>query len=68
MIEGIPIRGKADILLHGTHIIDLKTTADISGFQWSAKKYGYDLQAYLYLQLFPEAEKFTFLCIDKEYT
>tara|TARA_R110001592_G_C13031457_1_gene738435 strand:- start:78 stop:953 length:876 start_codon:yes stop_codon:yes gene_type:complete len=66
MIEGIPIRGKADILLHDTHIIDLKTTADISTFQWSAKKYGYDLQAYLYLQLFPEAEKFTFLCIDKK--
>ena len=65
MIDGVPIRGKADILLHGTQIIDLKTTADINGFQWSAKKYGYDLQAYLYLQLFPEAEKFTFLCIDK---
>tara|TARA_R110002110_G_scaffold143888_3_gene332798 strand:+ start:2051 stop:2911 length:861 start_codon:yes stop_codon:yes gene_type:complete len=66
MIEGIPIRGKADILLNDTHIIDLKTTADISTFQWSARKYGYDLQAYLYLQLFPEAEKFTFLCIDKK--
>lgn len=66
MIDGVPIRGKADILLHDTHIIDLKTTADISTFRWSAKKYGYDLQAYLYLQLFPEAEKFTFLCIDKK--
>jgi len=66
MIDGIAIRGKADILLNGNHIIDIKTTADISGFQWSAKKFGYDLQAYLYLQLFPEVDKFTFLCIDKK--
>ena len=66
MIDGIPIRGKADILLNGNHIIDIKTTSDIGGFQWSAKRFGYDLQAYLYLQLFPEVERFTFLCIDKK--
>ena len=64
MIEGIPIRGKADIL-KGDCIIDLKTTADISTFKYSARKYGYDLQAYLYLQLFPECKSFKFICIDK---
>jgi len=64
MIEGIPFRGKADIL-KGTEIIDVKTTVDIKKFKYSAYKYSYDLQAYLYLQLFPEAKSFTFLCIDK---
>jgi hypothetical protein len=65
VIDGIPIRGKADIL-KGTEIIDLKTTADLSSFAYSARKFGYDLQAYLYLQLFPECDKFTFICIDKK--
>lgn len=64
MIDGIPFRGKADVL-KGRTIIDVKTTADIKGFRWSAQKFGYDLQAYLYLQLFPEAHSFTFLVIDK---
>lgn len=64
MIDGIPFRGKADIL-KGNRIIDLKTTMDIKKFKYSAYKYGYDLQAYLYLLMFPEAEIFTFLCIDK---
>ena len=65
MIDGIPIRGKADIL-KGNEIIDLKTTADLRGFMYSARKFGYDLQAYLYLQLFPECDTFTFICIDKK--
>lgn len=64
MIDGIAFRAKADIL-KGKQIIDLKTTIDVKKFKWSAYKYGYDLQAYLYLQMFPEAESFTFLCIDK---
>lgn len=64
IIEGIPFRGKADIV-NGKQIIDIKTTAEIKKFKWSAQKFGYDLQAYLYLQLFPDAERFTFLCIDK---
>jgi|TARA_R110002020_G_scaffold399352_8_gene609242 hypothetical protein len=65
MIDGIPIRGKADII-KGDAIIDLKTTADISTFKYSARKFGYDLQAYLYLQLFPECNSFKFICIDKK--
>jgi len=64
MIEGLPFRGKADVI-KGNLIIDLKTTANINDFEYSALKFGYDLQAYLYLQLFPEAEQFVFICIDK---
>lgn len=60
---GLPFRGKADIM-KPNHIIDLKTTANLDGFKYSADKYGYDLQAYLYTQLF-EVEKFTFLVVDK---
>lgn len=63
MMEGIAIRGKADVL-KGDHLIDLKTTADLNAFKWSADKYGYDLQAWLYMQLF-NCTKFTFLVVDK---
>jgi hypothetical protein len=64
MIKGIAFRGKADIL-RVDEIVDIKTTTDVANFKWSAYKYGYDLQAYLYLKLFPGAKKFRFLCIDK---
>ena len=66
-IDGIPFRGKADIV-QGTKIIDIKTTNDLEGFNFAAYKFGYDLQAYLYLQLFPQAEEFVFLVIDKKTT
>ena len=65
VIDGIPFRGKADIV-QGTKIIDLKTTADLEGFNFAAYRFGYDLQAYLYLQLFPQAEEFIFVVIDKK--
>ena len=46
-------KGKADIVNHEEKlIIDLKTTADIEKFQWSASKYNYDSQAYIYSKLF----------------
>ena len=46
-------KGKADIVNHDEKlIIDLKTTADIEKFQWSASKYNYDSQAYIYNKLF----------------
>jgi|TARA_R110000824_G_scaffold22084_2_gene81366 hypothetical protein len=44
-------KGKADIV-HPEMVIDLKTTADINSFKWSAKKYNYDSQAYIYQKLF----------------
>lgn len=62
-VHGLPFRGKADIL-KSNHIIDLKTTTGISFFHMSANKYNYDLQAYLYQQLF-NVDRFTFLVVDK---
>ena len=44
-------------------VIDLKTTADIEKFQWSASKYNYDSQAYIYSKLF--GYEFLFIVIDK---
>ena len=64
MIDGLAFRGKADIK-KGNQIIDIKTTIDIGKFNWSARKYSYDLQAALYLELFTDADEFIFLCIDK---
>jgi hypothetical protein len=51
MIDGIPIRAKADII-KGNTIIDLKTTTGIKDFRYSADKYSYDLQAWLYREMF----------------
>lgn len=61
----MPFRGKADVL--GTNrIVDLKTTTDIKGFSYSANKYGYDVQCYLYCNLFGKSHKdFYFLALDK---
>jgi hypothetical protein len=57
-------KGKADIVNHDEKlIIDLKTTADINKFQWSASKYNYDSQAYIYSKLF--GYEFLFIVIDK---
>ena len=66
MLEGLAFRGKADII-QGDTIIDYKTTAELNTFKYSADKYGYDLQAWLYLKLF-DKKKFTFLVIDKAST
>ena len=57
-------KGKADIVNHEEKlIIDLKTTADINKFQYSANKYNYDSQAYIYSKLF--GYEFLFIVIDK---
>mgnify|MGYP002260363601 CR=1 FL=1 len=57
-------KGKADIVNHNEKlVIDLKTTADIEKFQWSANKYNYDSQAYIYSKLF--GYEFLFIAIDK---
>ena len=63
-IGGHMWKGKADIINHDEKlIIDLKTTADISKFQYSAKKYNYDSQAYIYQTLF--GYQMIFMAIDK---
>ena len=57
-------KGKADIVNHNEKlVIDLKTTADIDKFQWSASKYNYDSQAYIYSKLFKY--EMLFIVIDK---
>jgi hypothetical protein len=57
-------KGKADIINHDEKlVIDLKTTADITAFKWSAKKYNYNSQAYIYSKLF--GYEMLFLVIDK---
>ncbi|MDB2651729.1 PD-(D/E)XK nuclease-like domain-containing protein [bacterium] len=59
-------KGKADIINHDERlIIDLKTTSDIEKFRWSASKYNYDSQAYIYSNLFHGYE-FLFMVIDKK--
>ena len=63
-IEGVMWKGKADIINHDEKlVIDLKTTGDIDRFQWSAKKFNYDSQAYIYRELF--GYEMLFIAIDK---
>ena len=63
-LEGLMWKGKADIVNHEEKlIIDLKTTADLNKFKWSANKYNYDSQAYIYSNLF--GYEFIFIVIDK---
>ena len=61
-IKGQQWKGKADIL--GTdRIIDLKTTGKIDDFKYSARKYNYDSQCYIYETLF--GRPMMFFAIDK---
>ncbi len=65
MIQGYPFRGKADVL-DSYRIVDLKTTSDLKAFPYAARKYGYDVQVYLYSELFNKPyEEFKFIAIDK---
>ena len=48
---GLDWKGKADIVCQDK-LIDLKTTSDINKFKYSARKYNYDSQAYIYQELF----------------
>lgn len=65
VLSGIPIRGKADILTDNV-IYDVKTTrVNPDKFNWwKVTDYNYDLQAYLYCQLF-EKDYFAFITINK---
>lgn len=76
--SGIAIRGKADILTD-TYVADVKTTSNglkdittstgevINQFKFTMDSYDYDLQAYLYTELFNVPE-FWWLVIDKATT
>ena len=64
-IHGQMWKGKADIINHEEKlVIDLKTTSDIDKFQWSANKFNYDSQAFIYSTLF--GYEMLFIVIDKE--
>ena len=63
-INGEMCQGNSDIINHNEKlVIDLKTTADIQKFKWSASKYNYDSQAYIYSELF--GYEMVFIVIDK---
>ena len=61
-IMGILWKGKADVVGKDI-IIDLKTTSNLSDFRWSARKYNYDSQAYIYQCLF--GKPVVFYVVDK---
>ena len=61
-IKGVMWKGKADIITNDC-IIDLKTTGNIAEFKWSARKYNYDSQCYIYQTLF--GKPLVFYAIDK---
>jgi hypothetical protein len=62
VIQGHQWKGKADIVCDDM-LIDLKTTSDINSFKYSAKKYNYDSQCYIYQSLFDKP--LVFYVIDK---
>lgn len=65
-VAGMPFRAKADMIHADGSIYDLKTTSDIEGFRYSAKKYGYASQAYIYGKIFGvHYLNFHFIVIDK---
>ena len=65
-IGGITFRGKADVLGRD-YILDIKTTGkDLKSFKFSADKFNYDVQCYIYTTLFDISYKdFMFAVIDK---
>lgn len=62
-IMGLMWKGKADIVKSSV-VYDLKTTSKIDEFMWSARKYNYDSQAWLYNQFF--GKPLEFIVVEKE--
>jgi hypothetical protein len=62
-LHGQMWKGKADIVTED-FVIDIKTTSDIDQFKWSAKRYNYDSQCYLYQMMF--GKPLFFFVIDKD--
>ena len=61
-VMGVMWKGKADIVTPDS-LIDLKTTSNIKDFKYSARKYNYDSQAYLYQKFF--GKPLIFYVVDK---
>lgn len=59
---GVKWKGKADIV-GSNMLIDLKTTSNIKDFKYSARKYNYDSQAFLYQMFFDKP--LVFYVVDK---
>ena len=62
-IFGKPFKGKADVLTP-LNVFDVKSTADIARFKWAAIDFGYDIQAFIYEELF--GKPMTFIAVDKK--
>lgn len=58
-----PFKGKADIL-SPTDVFDIKLTAQIDRFKWTAIDMRYDIQAFIYEELF--GKPMTYITIDKK--
>lgn len=66
-IMGLPFRAKADIITKDGNIIDLKTTTNISQFKYSANTWNYDMQCYIYCNIFGITyDRFKIIGIDKD--
>ena len=63
----MPFRGKADVLA-ADRVVDLKTSASsVKDFSYTAQKYSYDVQCYLYCNLLKrDFKSFYFLVLDKK--
>ena len=67
IISGIPFRAKADIVTDTGVIVDLKTCQNITNFRKDAYNLGYDIQLYIYTEVFGiKYDKFEFIAIDKK--
>ena len=66
ILNDIPFRCKADILVPNFGLFDIKTTTDLRAFPYSAKKFMYPMQCYIYNKIFDLPwENFKFIVIDK---
>ena len=70
-MSGLDCQGKADMLCRMQNvIIDLKTSSNAAGFDGSALRYGYDIQAAFYSEgykrVFGFKPRFLFIVIEKD--
>ena len=64
-IDGVPVRGFLDCL-GSDYITDLKSARTVSGFKYTVRDYGYDIQAYIYMRVFG-MDKFYWVAQEKSY-
>lgn len=63
-VHDVPLRGFLDYL-HDDYILDSKTVGrESSKFKWDVQGWSYDIQAYIYMQVFPR-EEFLWLIQEK---